>query len=161
MDKREILRTVIEKSVEGFGYEFIGVEWLTGARGLSVRVYIDKPGGILVSDCEKVSRHLTGVLAVESAVSVGLEISSPGLERPLFVPQHYRQFLGHPVKVTLTAPKNEKRVYQGLLSSVSESDITVKTESGDQILSFFEIKKAHLVPQFVNGQGSINRNKRS
>ena len=91
----------IERTVEGLGYEFVDVERLAG--GL-LRVTIDREGGIGLADCERVSRQLTHLFAVEDVDYARLEVSSPGLDRPLKRARDYERFAGSEIQVQLYAP---------------------------------------------------------
>jgi ribosome maturation factor RimP len=109
------LATAIMEGVRGLGYELVDVE--TSGRGM-VRVFIDAPSGISVGDCEKVSNHLTRVFAVENIEFDRLEVSSPGLDRPLKRLADFRRFAGRRVKLRLSVPINGKKRYDALIGNV-------------------------------------------
>ena len=114
------LQAVVERTVSALGYDLVEVE--RGARGL-LRVTIDHPaavaagGAITVDDCEKVTRQLQYVLGVEGADYERLEVSSPGLDRPLRSPADYERFVGQPVELTLREPFKGRRRWSGVLQA--------------------------------------------
>ena len=107
------LQSVIERTVEGLGYELVDVEF--AQQGL-LRVYIDRPAGITIDDCEAVSRQLSHVLAVEDFDYSRLEVSSPGLDRPLKKASDFERFAGCEVAVRLRAPLEGRRNFEGVLT---------------------------------------------
>ena len=97
------LLDLIQPAVEGLGYEFVGAELVGQGKESILRVYIDTDAGVLVGDCTKVSHQISGVLDVEDPISgqYNLEVSSPGIERPLFTLEHFERFKGKVVKLEL------------------------------------------------------------
>ncbi|MEO8937596.1 MAG: ribosome maturation factor RimP [Burkholderiaceae bacterium] len=183
--------SVIEQTVEGLGYELVDVEW---AGGGVLRVFIDNPdvemlddgsmkGGITVEDCAKVSDQLTLVFAVENVNYERLEISSPGLDRPLKKPAHFARFSGYEVFVKLrVSPDGQlrgRKQFQGVLQSVAATGsidgstapqaaaptrfgLVLEGGEGEPELlefSFDEVEKARLVPRidFRSNAGSKKR----
>ncbi|RKZ91691.1 MAG: ribosome maturation factor RimP [Candidatus Parabeggiatoa sp. nov. 1] len=136
--------------VTALGYELVGVERLPqGGHQVLLRVYIDHPEGISLSDCERVSYQVSGVLDVQEPIQghYTLEVSSPGLERPLFTLDHFIRFVGHKVRVHLTQPLNARRNFIGLLQRVLDRNtIVVVCEETEYSLPYDQIDKAHLVP---------------
>lgn len=141
----ELLRPV----VTAMGYELVGVELLGGRRPL-LRVYIDRPEGISVDDCERVSHQVSGLLDVEAplAGAYTLEVSSPGLDRLLFEPAHFERFAGQQVRLKLGAPVNGRRNWRGELRGLRGGDVILATEQGEVALSLAQIETARLVPDF-------------
>jgi len=115
------IRTLLEPALEGMGYEVIMIE-LTGSstEGQVMRVYIDAPGGILLDDCAQVSRQVSAILDVEDPIKgeYTLEVSSPGLDRPLVTPEHFSRFQGDQIKVTMRSLHLGRRRFTGTLSEV-------------------------------------------
>lgn len=175
--------SVIEQTVEGLGYELVDVEW---AGGGILRVFIDKPGaavhddgsttgGITIDDCARVSDQLSRVFTVENVNYERLEISSPGLDRPLKKPNDFVRFAGQEVFVKLRAsPSGQARgrkQFQGLLEEPADRGATSEPpvfglwvdggEGGPQRLEFTfdEVEKARLVPriEFRSTAGSKKR----
>jgi ribosome maturation factor RimP len=143
------LRELLEPSVTGLGYEFVGVE-LVGAGGRRVlRLYIDAQSGVDLADCERVSRQVSALLDVEDPIAgqYVLEVSSPGLDRPLFTPEHFRRFVGHEVKIVLKQAREGRRRFRGRLAGVRDDQAVVLIEDSEEhVLALSAIGKANLVP---------------
>jgi ribosome maturation factor RimP len=148
--------TTIERTVTGLDYELVDVE--RSAAGL-LRVYIDRiPGrsyptgeaeSVTVEDCERVTRQLQYVLEVEAVAYERLEVSSPGLDRPLKCAADYERFAGQEVNVTLKAPFKGRKNYRGLLTAAGEGwRLALSGEQAEQALDFQldEVREARLVP---------------
>ncbi len=142
---------LLQPVVEGLGYEFVGAEYLAQGKHSVLRVYIDKPEvGVNVDDCAIVSRQAGSVLDVEDPITghYTLEVSSPGLDRPLFCPEHFERFAGQDVNLLLSAPVNGRRKLQGLLQSFENGVAKVEFEGEIFEIAFENIEKARLVPVF-------------
>ncbi len=141
---------VIEPVVESLGYELVGVEYLTQGRDGLLRVYIDAEDGIRVEDCQRVSHQLSGVLDVEDVIKghYSLEISSPGLDRPLFSAAHFARFAGSEVKLRLDAPLNGRRKFRGTLIGVEDGEVRLLMDGEEVRVPLASIDRANLVPQF-------------
>ena len=135
---------LLEKTVSGLGFELVDVEISNSGRML--RVYIDKPNGVNVDDCAAVSNHLTRLFAVEEVEFDRLEISSPGLDRPLKRPADFRRFVGEQARVKVRLPLNGRKKFAGLLRSVEEEGIRLEVEGEIVAIAFSEIDKARLIP---------------
>lgn len=133
------------------GYELVGVELVAGERrGEVLRVYIDREGGILVTDCTAVSHQISGVLDVEDPIKgdYALEVSSPGMARPLFELAHFARFVGQEVKVKLGRPLEGRRNYKGVLSGVEGDDVLLQVNEQLVRIAFEQIDSAKLIPKF-------------
>nr|MBO2510156.1 ribosome maturation factor RimP [Gammaproteobacteria bacterium] len=148
--KLEDLQGLLAPVVEALGYECWGIEFLSQGRHSLLRVYIDKPDGILVDDCEVVSRQISGVLDVEDPISseYTLEVSSPGMDRPLFKLEQFARHAGEQVKIRLRIPFEGRRNFQGLLRGVEEQDVVVLVDDHEYLLPIDSIDKANIVPRF-------------
>jgi ribosome maturation factor RimP len=136
----------VEQVITGLGYEFVHLEWV-GRSGL-LRVYIDKPHGIGVEDCAFVSEHLSRAMAVEGLGYERLEISSPGLDRPLVKERDFVRFTGQKVRVVLRVPMEGRKNFTGKIAAVREGAINLISDSGDTVvLQYANVGKARLVPQ--------------
>lgn len=142
------LTQLIEPIVTGLGYEFVGVEFDPGARVL--RVYIDHEAGILLDDCSRVSYQVSGMLDVEDPIPgrYQLEISSPGLDRPLLRRTDFQRFGGRLARLQLRLPIDHRRRFKGRLAGVDGETVLVEDESGTIRIPFQLIEKARLVPEF-------------
>ena len=126
------------------GYELVDLELAN--RGRLMRIFIDKAGGIGVEDCATVSNHLTRLLAVEGVDYDRLEVSSPGLDRPLKRPQDYARFIGERVQLKVRLPLNGRRRFVGKLQNVGEDGIELDVDGELVSISFADIDKTRLVP---------------
>lgn len=144
--------TLLARSVvEPMGYELVGVEFFQrGKSGAVLRVYIDHPDGITLDDCTLVSHQLSGVLDVEDPIrgNYDLEVSSPGLDRPLYGVDHYERFKGHRAKVKLVAKLEGQRNFEGVLAGVDGGSLLLEVEGGTRELPLDMIDSARLVPEF-------------
>jgi len=133
--------------VESMGFAMVGCEYHMSGRFSVLRVYIDREGGINADDCGKVSRQISAILDVEDPISgrYTLEVSSPGLDRPLFTLAQFKQFIGQMVAVRLVEPVEAQRKFTGTLVKVDNQDIILSVEDNEITLSFDNISKANLV----------------
>lgn len=140
------INTILEQTVPGLGYELVDVE-ISPAK--IVRVFIDKPEGVTIDDCENVSHHLSKLFLVEEIEYNRLEISSPGVERPLKKLEDFIRFSGQTVKVKLHELLNEQKVYQGKIIAVDGNIIKLSIEK-DEILAidYNNLARARLVYDF-------------
>ncbi|MCI8505167.1 MAG: ribosome maturation factor RimP [Lachnospiraceae bacterium] len=116
-------------------FELVDVEFVKEGGNLYLRAYIDKPGGIAVDDCETVSRALSDLLDREDYIadSYILEVSSPGLGRPLKKEKDFVRSMGEEVEVRLYRPKDHRKEFQGVLSGYDGMSVTIETEEGERI----------------------------
>ena len=138
------LGTLLESTVPALGYEL--VDWDRSARSRLIRVFIDKPRGVDVDDCARVSNHLTHLFAVEEVDFERLEVSSPGLDRPVKRLADYARFAGQEAQLTLSAPVNGARRIKGVLRGTEGEDVLVETGAGVKSFPFGTIARARLVP---------------
>ena len=139
------LRTLLEKTLPGMGYELVDVETSPGGR--LVRVYIDKADGIDVQDCARVSDHLTRLLTVENVDYERLEVSSPGLDRPLRKAADFERFSGQEAQIRLKVLVDNRRNFTGTLRGMRDGKVVVGTETGESELALENIDRARLVPK--------------
>jgi ribosome maturation factor RimP len=147
LDKASEIRELLEPVVRGLGFCLWGVEVHAGSTPVLLRVYIDHAEGISVDDCGAVSGQVSAILDIEEPIRGDyiLEVSSPGIERPLFVPEQYRQYLNAPIKVRLHWPEHGRRNYRGILRAVSETFIVVEVEGSHYTIPLNSIARARLV----------------
>ena len=136
--------------MEALGYRLWGVEYLTQGRGGLLRIYIDSDAGINVDDCARVSHQVSGVLDVEDPIpgEYRLEVSSPGMDRPLFRIEHFEQFAGATVKVKLRMNYEGRRNFKGRLLGVEDEDVVLRVDEHDYLFPLADIEKANVVPSF-------------
>lgn len=146
------LAAMLQPLVEDLGYEFVGLEHSNNPKNSVLVIYIDTPEGIAVEDCEKVSREAAALLDVEDPISgfYRLEVSSPGLDRPLFTTEHYDRFVGELVKITLYAPQDGRRKFRGQILGAENGQVRVDQDGVEITLDLVSIAKARLVPDYDN-----------
>lgn len=147
------LKKLLATVVEAMGYELVGVEYHPHRSNGLLRIYIDSANGITVDDCQRVSEQVSGVLDVEDPIPghYTLEVSSPGMDRPLFEAEHFARFAGHKVRVHLTAPLNGRRNFTGRLQGLRDDDVLLEADGQELPLPLARIEKARLVPEFQGG----------
>lgn len=137
---------MIEPAVTGLGYELVDVQASNGGRML--RLFIDKPGGITVEDCATVSRHLSRVLAVEGVDYERLEVSSPGLDRPLRKGSDFARFAGHRAEVRMRTPDvSGRRRFVGVLRGADAGRLSIELDGHTIGLDLADVERAKLVPE--------------
>lgn len=144
---QEKIEALIKPTIEALGYELWACEYLAQGRHSLLRIYIDKPDGIGIDDCERVSHQVNGLLDVEEPISghYSLEVSSPGIPRPLFTSAHYQRYCGHEVQVRLQKPVQGRRKFTGTIAGVEEDQLVLVVENERYSLPFFLILKANLI----------------
>jgi len=143
------LRKLLEPAIERLGYELTDLEVRLSGQGGLVRLTIDKPDGIDLEDCEKVSHAMSALLDVEDPVpgNYNLEVSSPGLDRKLTKLEHFQRFEGETLKVTMRFPMEGRRRFRGKLLSSNEENIVVEVDGESYSLPLTMIDSARLVPE--------------
>jgi ribosome maturation factor RimP len=139
------LYELLDSTLHGLGYELVDVERMS--RGGLLRVFIDKPGSISVDDCVIVSNHLGRLLAVENVDYDRLEVSSPGLDRPLKKPSDFIRFLGESVKLKLRVALKGQRNFAGILREVNDGILKLEVDGKMLDLELRNLEKARLVPK--------------
>lgn len=143
--------SIVEPVVEGMGYEVVDIEYRPHPSDGLLRVYIDGPDGIVLDDCTAVSHQLSSVLDVEDPIpgQFNLEVSSPGLDRPLRKKVDFERFVGSNVKIKLTVPTLEgQRNFTGKLKGIENEDVILEMDGETHYLPLDTIDKARIVPQF-------------
>lgn len=142
----ELLRPV----VESMGYVFWGLEFSAQGRDTLLRIYIDHEKGISVDDCAEVSRQCSAVLDVEDPIAqeYTLEVSSPGMDRPLYTLEQFKQYANHIIELRLRLPFEGRRRFKGQLIGVEQEDVVLVVDEHEYLLPIELIEKAQVVPQF-------------
>ena len=138
------IEELLEKTLEGLDYEFAGLE--RPGSGL-LRIFIDKPTGIDVEDCARVSNHLSRVFAVEGIDYGRLEISSPGLDRMLRKERDFLRFNGETARVKLRVPQDGRRNFVGVLRRTGDGKMEMEVDGVLLEIQISNIDKARLVPR--------------
>lgn len=144
------LYAMLAAAVEALDYELVGLEFVRAGQHSTLRIFIDHENGITVEACAEVSRQVSAVLDVEDPITVAynLEVSSPGLDRPLFTADHYRRFLGHEVNIVLKMAMQNRRKWKGEILSVDGETVTIKVDGNEEAFALSNIAKANLIPSF-------------
>ncbi len=144
------LTEMLRPAVEETGKELLGIEFISAGKHSVLRIYIEHENGITVDDCAEVSRQVSAVLDVEDPISTeyNLEVSSPGLDRPLFNKSHYEAIIGETVNVKLSIPLNGRRKFKGELAAIEGDNIIIVVDGEDYSLNVNNIEKGNLVPRF-------------
>lgn len=147
----QALHNLLSQTVQGMQYEFVGAEWAQEGKRSILRVYIDKPDGITLDDCSQVTHQLNGVLDVEDLVehSYHLEVSSPGVNRPLFTMDQFNRFLQHWVKIKLTEPLSGRKQLKGMLQQVTDDEVVLLIENEQWFVPYSIIKRANIIYQWT------------
>lgn len=136
---------LVESTVAGLGYELVDLE--VSGRGL-MRVLLDKPAGIALEDCELVSHQLTRLFAVENVSYDRLEVSSPGLDRPLKKEADFIRFRGEKVQIKLRMPLAGRKNFAGILGEVKDGVLQLDVDGNQVLIELSNLDKARLVPTF-------------
>jgi len=144
------LNELLQPLVEDLGYEFIGLEYNPNPKHSVLRIYIDHENGVGIQDCETVSRETAALLDVKDPIKshYNLEVSSPGLDRPLFTPAHFSEFTGSEVQINLFAPQDGRRKFTGPILSAGESSVSIEQDGSEVTLDYDNIAKAKLIPDY-------------
>lgn len=164
------LRTLLEPPVDALGYELLHLEYAAQNGRNILRVYIDAPGGIRVDDCEAVSRQLSALLDVEQPLSAAfdLEVSSPGIDRPLVKPEHFRRHTGSRARIVMhsrdgdahaggdshaaqDSPPRARKNYTGELLEADEQRVVLRVDGERHELAYAHMRMARLAPESKPG----------
>lgn len=143
------IEDVLLPGAEALGYELVAVE-LSGGDTSIVRIYIDNPGGVTIDDCAKASRQFSAILDVEDPISnrYTLEVSSPGMDRPLAKPIHFKAVVGQDVKIKMTTLVNGRRRFSGELVEATNEFAVVEVDGEQSELPYADMDRARLVPVY-------------
>ncbi|HSH48792.1 MAG TPA: ribosome maturation factor RimP [Halomonas sp.] len=148
--KDAALQALIEPVVDAMGFELWGVDYLAQGKHSRLVVYIDHASGVSVDDCADVSRQVSALLDVEDPIAgkYRLEVSSPGMDRPLFSLGQFARYTGHVVSLRLRVPFDGRRKFQGLLAGVEGDEVLLQLEGDEYCFPIEGIEQARVVPQF-------------
>ena len=144
------LQEMLQGAVEDLDCELWGIECQRAGRFMTVRLFIDKEGGVTVDDCADVSRQVSAILDVEDPIAdkYNLEVSSPGLDRSLFTLPQFERYIGQDIAVHLRIPVMERRKWQGKLERIENDMVILIVDGQEQVLVFGNIQKANVVAKF-------------
>lgn len=140
------LRALLEGTLSGLGYELVDLE--IGNRGRLMRVFIDKSGGISIDDCTAVSNHLSRVFAVENVDYDRLEVSSPGMDRPLNKESDFVRFAGCRARIKLRSPLGGRKIFSGVLGEMHDGVFQLLVDEKPVLMNLADVDKARLIPDF-------------
>lgn len=152
--REDQIESLLTPAVEALGCELWGVEFMSQGRHSRLRIYIERPDGVSVDDCERVSREVSDLLDVEDVMSESytLEVSSPGMDRILFKADHYLANVGATVDVRLNFPLEGRKHIVGVLAGLEDGEIVVRPQDAaadeEYVLPLENVHRARLVPQF-------------
>jgi ribosome maturation factor RimP len=145
------IRQLLQPVVEALGCELWGVDLQTGAKTKLLRIYIDKDNDLVgIEDCERVSRQASSILDVEDAINGEyiLEVSSPGMDRPLYEIGQYEKYVGEDISLRLRFPYEGRRNFKGRLTGVDGDEIILVVTDHEYLFPVEGIEKANVVPRF-------------
>jgi len=147
MTVEQKLNELVAPTITAMQYEFVGLEYLSGAKPIVLRIYIDHEDGINVDDCALVSRQISAVLDVEDPIKgeYNLEVSSPGLNKPLFRAEHYQSCIGERIQLKLRFPIEGRRKYTGQLLAADDQTIEMQVDNQSVELKIVDIEKANMI----------------
>ncbi|MFQ5740106.1 MAG: ribosome maturation factor RimP [Acidobacteriota bacterium] len=150
MEIVERVEKLIEGVLEAEGFELVHVEYVGAGSAPVLRILLDKPGGITLADCQKMSRHVGTLLDVEDCIGhrYTLEVSSPGIERPLFKEADYARFVGAEIRLTAIEKINERRNFTGFLRGCADRIVEIQCQDSTYSIPLDKVKKANLVYRF-------------
>lgn len=142
-----LVTELIDTTIQALGLDLWGVELLQQGKYSLLRIYIEREEGVTIEDCEKVSRQVSALLDVEDPIAgeYTLEVSSPGMDRPLFSIEHYSQYVGSEVDLKLRRPIDGRRKFKGQIIKVSGDIVGLLVEGSEYDLEFSDIEKASIV----------------
>jgi ribosome maturation factor RimP len=148
--KQEVLEQMVAPVVAALGCELWGLEYLTQGRYTTVRIFIDSPNGVTLDDCEKVSRQISSLFDVEDPISseYTLEVSSPGIDRPLYKEPQYQMYLGQEIQVRLRVAIDGRRRFKGAMTKVENGEIVLQVDGKEVVLAIDAIDKANVEPRY-------------
>jgi ribosome maturation factor RimP len=143
------IEEILNPGAEALGLELVAVE-LSGGDTSIVRIYIDTPNGITVEDCTKASRQFSAILDVEDPISnqYTLEVSSPGMDRPLAKPLHFKAVVGQQVKIKMATLVYGRRRFTGELIEATEEFAVVEVDGEQADLPYSDKDRARLIPVY-------------
>jgi ribosome maturation factor RimP len=144
------INLLVDPIVKSMGFVFWGLSYVSQGRHSTLRIFIDHENGIDVDDCAKVSRQISSVLDVEDPITqeYTLEVSSPGMDRPLFTLAQYQDSVGQWIELKLRIPFEGRRNFKGPLAAVENDEIVIQVDQHEYLLPFEIVEKANIVPQF-------------
>lgn len=144
------LTQMLSGTIESLGFQLWGIEYLQAGKHSTLRIYIDSENGIFIEDCAETSRQVSAVMDVEDPISheYTLEVSSPGVDRPLFTAEQYARYVGEEVKIQLTMPVDGSRNMRGDVVAVEGQMLTLVVDNQTKTVAIDNIRKGNLIAKF-------------
>ena len=144
---QEQLNNLVHSVVTGLGFEVWGYEYRPHSESALLRIFIENEGGVSIDHCTQVSRQIGAALDVDDIIPVAyiLEVSSPGIDRVLFTPEQYKNYIGEAVKVRTRSPIEGRRNFKGVIESVDENEVNVTVDNETFVIPFNVVDRARLV----------------
>lgn len=144
---QEQLDKLINSVVTGLDFQLWGYEYRPHSESALLRIFIENEGGVSIDHCTKVSRQIGAALDVEDLIPVAyiLEVSSPGIDRVLFTPEQYSNYVGDAVKVRTRTPIEGRRNFKGIIEAVGDTDVSVKVDNETFVIPFNVVDRARLI----------------
>lgn len=141
---------MLKVPVEALGFQLWGIEYVQAGKHSILRVFIDGENGINIEDCANTSRQVSAVLDVEDPISTEytLEVSSPGVDRPLFTAEQYAAYVGEDVKVQLTMPVAGSRNLKGAITKVEGQMLSLNVNGKELVVALDNIRKGNVIAKF-------------
>ena len=149
--KQEQLHALIAPVAASLGCELWGLEYLTQGRYTTLRIYIDREdGGVMWQHCQKVRRQVSSVIDVEDPTDgeYTMEVSSPGMDRPLYTLDQYARYIGEQINVRLRLARDGRRKFKGTIMAVEGDEVRIGVDDKEYVLHLDAIDKANIVPRF-------------
>ncbi|WP_028470584.1 ribosome maturation factor RimP [Neptunomonas japonica] len=148
--KLKLLQEMLKPIVESLDCQLWGIDHISQGKHSTLRVYIEREEGVSVDDCAAVSHQISGILDVEDPISgvYTLEVSSPGMDRPLFTLEQFNAFAGSKVQIRLRVPFDGRRNFKGILNGIEGEDILLVVDDEEFLLPIDLIDRAQVIPQF-------------
>jgi ribosome maturation factor RimP len=156
---RDRLLKLIEPALDALGYELVLLEYSPGLQTGSLRLYIDAVAGVDLEDCERVSREVAGLLDVEDPIEKAyqLEVSSPGLDRPLTKPEHFERFAGEKIKFQSLVAVDGRKKFVGVLKGIEDRAILIEVDGKTLRVPLADVERARLVPDYAREFARANK----
>lgn len=150
MSKHDTLVELIKPVVESLECELWGLEYFSHGQQSTLRIFLEREGGVQLEDCERVSRQVSAVMDVEDPIAgeYTLEVSSPGMDRPLYSVEQFERYKGEMVKIQLRVPFEGRRKFTGTLNGVEGDEVLVVVDNSEYLLPIESIDKANVIPRF-------------
>lgn len=147
MNVEEKIESLIRPTIESMDVDFWGCEYLPAGKNSILRVYIDKSVGVNVDDCGRVSRQISAIMDVEEPISSAytLEVSSPGMDRPLFKLEHFKEYEGCNIQIKTFSSVMGRKRFKGIMDNISDSSVDIEVDGEVYTIPFGAIDKANLI----------------